>query len=243
MLESKASTLKLILSRDSKFYIPHTFKGYSKYVNVRNTKTRCLLPNCTSGAYGLAMQYMETTDYKKVDLAKANACDWYNNSGWKKSKYPVVGAIGCWSGGKGGKGHVLICRKVKRDKNGNVLDVLSTIESSYYGYSGKDWREGKIYKYNATTGSLTKSGYKWLGWLLCPNITLDPVEKPLAVGDKVKIIAKGNSRKDGKGKVSGGIGYQRYILKIFPGYAFPYQIGNAKGVITGYYKANALSKL
>lgn len=239
MLESEARKLKLDTLRNSKYFIPYTFGGYSKYVNVRNTKTHCLLPNCTSGAFGLAMQYMQTNDYKKVDLPRANAKDWYLNSGWKQSKFPVIGAICCWSNDS--KGHVAVVKDVVRNSNGNVTAV-TTIESSYYSYNKQDWRTGKTYKYNATTGTLTKSGYKFQGYLLCPNVKVDPVDA-LKVGDKVKITAKGNSRKDGKGKASGAVGYTRYILKIFPNYAYPYQVGNAKGTITGYYKAGALKKV
>lgn len=239
MYESQARNLKLDTLRNSKYFIPHTFGGYSKYVNQRDAKTHTLLPNCTGGAFGLAMQYMQTTDYKEVDLPRANAKDWYPNSGWKQSKFPVIGAICCWT--NDGNGHVGVVKDVVRNSNGNVTAV-TIIESSYYSYNKQDWRIGKTYKYNATTGTLTKSGYKFQGYLLCPNIKPDPVDS-LKVGDKVKIIGKGNSRKDGKGKTSGGIGYTRYILKIFPNYAYPYQVGNAKGTITGYYKANALKKV
>ena len=241
MYESEARKLTLDLLRNSKYFIPHTYDGYSKYVNQRDTQTHTLLPNCTGGAFGLAMQYMQTTDYKKVDLPRANAKDWFPNSGWKQSKFPVIGAICCWTNDS--KGHVGVVKDVERNKNGNVTSV-TVIESSYYGYNKKDWRVGKTYKYNANTGTLTKSGYKFQGYLLCPNIKLDPQPiAPFNVGDKVEIIAPGNSRKDGKGKTSKGIGYKRYILKIFPLASYPYQVGNAKGVITGYYRASALKKV
>lgn len=241
MRETQAEQMKLVTTRDSKYFIPHTNGGYSKYVNERNAKTHSLLPNCTSGAYGIAMQFMQTTDYTKVDLAKANAKDWYKYSGWKKSKFPVVGAIACWT--NDAKGHVAVVREVTRNSHGDATAV-KTLESSYYGYNKQNWREGYTYKYNATTGTLTKSGYKFQGYLLCPNIELDPVVKErLQVGDKVEIIGKGNSRKDGKGKTSGGIGFKRQILKIYPTYEFPYQVGNAKGTVTGYYKASALKRL
>lgn len=239
MYESEARKINLITTRDSKYFIPYTKGGYSKYVNVRNTKTNCLLPNCTSGAYGLAMQYMQTTDYKQVDLPRADAKNWYNNSGWKKSKYPVIGAVCCWS--NDGAGHVAVVKDVVRNSNGNVTSV-TTIESSYYSYNKKDWREGKTYKYNANTGTLTKSGYKFQGYLLCPNVKADPVDA-FKVGDRVEIIGKGNSRRDGKGKVCGGIGYKRVILKVFPTAKYPYQVGNEKGTITGYYQASSLKKV
>lgn len=240
MYESEARQLKLVLTRDSKYFIPHTKGGYSKYVNVRNTKTNCLLPNCTSGAYGVSMQYCQTTDYTKVDLPRADAGNWYPNCNWKKSKFPVIGAVCCWKNGS--KGHVGIVVDVVRNANGNATAVV-VLESSYYGYNKLDWREGKTYKYNANTGTLTKSGYTFQGYLLNPNIQLDPKPEGLKVGDKVQITGKGNSRRDGKGKTSGGIGYKRQILKIFPNDKFPYQVGNAKGTITGYYTASALKKI
>lgn len=238
MYESEARKLKLETLRDSKYFIPYTKGGYSKYTNVRNKDS--LLPNCTGGAYGLSMQYLQTKDYKQCTLPRADAGNWYPNCDWEKSKFPVIGAVICWGGN--GKGHVGIVLDVERDKNGNALSV-TVIESSYYSYNKRDWRIGKTYKYNASTGTLTKSNYKFQGYLLNPNIKPDPVADKLKVGDLVQITGKGNSRKDGKGKTSGGVGYKRYILKIFPSYKYPYQIGNAKGTITGYYQANALKKL
>lgn len=241
MYESEARKIKLVLTRDSKFFIPYAKGGYSKYKNERDSKTHRLLPNCTGGAFGIAMQFLGTTDYKKVGLPRAHAKDWYGFADWERSRFPVIGAIACW-GGKG-NGHVGVVVDVKRDSNGNVIAV-EILESSYYSYDEKDWRRGwNTYKYNPNTGTLTKSHYKFLGYLLPPNIKPDPVADKLCKGDKVKIIGKGNSRKDGKGKTSGGIGYTRYILKIYPNYAYPYQVGNAKGTITGYYKANALKKV
>lgn len=238
--ESQARLLKLITAHASKYFIPYSFQGYSKYTNVKDDKTHSLLPNCTGGAFGLALQFMETTDRTKVKLPVANAGDWYKRAGWKKSKFPVIGAIACWS--NKGAGHVAAVIDVKRNSNGNaVKNGVKTLESSAFSYKGKDWREGFTYDYNPNTGTLSKSGYTFQGYLLCPNVEPDPVG--FKVGDKVKIIGKGNSRKDGKGKTSYGIGYKRQILKVFPEDEYPYRVGNAKGTVTGYYKAEALEKL
>ena len=243
MRESKARELRLFLTRDSKYFIPHDKGGYSKYTNERDKKTHTLLPNCTGGAYGVSMQFMETTDYKKVTLPRADAGNWYPNAPaeWKKSKFPVIGAVCCWKNKS--KGHVAIVADVTRNANGDVVGTPTILESSYYGYDKKDWRKGKTYKYNPNTGYLTKSGYSFQGYLLNPNIELDPIKDTLKVGDKVQIIGTGNSRKDGKGKTSKGIGWTRYILKIYPAAKYPYQVGNAKGTITGYYTADALKKV
>lgn len=241
MRESEARKLKLELLRDSKYFIPHTFGGYSRYVNERDKKTHTLLPNCTGGAFGIFEQFMKTKDYNDVPIPRADAGNWYNNCPkLKKSKYPVIGAVACWKNNS--KGHVGIVKDVVRNNNGDATAVV-ILESSYYGYSKKDWREGKTYKYNANTGTLTKSGYSFQGYLLNPNVEPDPKPEGLKVGDKVQITAKGNSRKDGKGKTSGGVGWTRYILKVFPTAKYPYQVGNAKGTITGYYTAAALKKV
>lgn len=240
MYESEARKLKLETLRNSKYFIPHTYGGYNRYVNERDKKTHCLLPNCTSGAFGIFEQYMQTTNYADVPIPRADAKNWYKSCPkLTKSKFPVIGAVCCWT--NSGKGHVAIVKDVVRNSNGNATSVI-TLESSYYGYNKQDWREGKTYKYNANTGYLTKSGYSFQGYLLNPNVKIDPVDS-LKVGDKVEIIGKGNSRKDGKGKTCGGIGWTRYILKIFPNEKYPYQVGSAKGVITGYYKAEALKKV
>lgn len=69
----------------------------------------------------------------------------------------------------------------------------------------------------------------------------------LKVGDKVKIIAKGNAQSSGKGSPAGGVGLNKYITKIHNGTAYPYQIGNKGSTkskdTTGFYKSNALKKI
>lgn len=97
---------------------------------------------------------------------------------------------------------------------------------------------GAKHPYN-TTGDL--------GWMDAADIKLASTPTPtpteeLKVGDKVKIIAKGNSRKDGKGSSSGGIGWTRYILSVNPGQPYPYQVGSKSRITTGYYTAAALKK-
>lgn len=105
---------------------------------------------------------------------------------------------------------------------------------------------GTAHPYN-TTGDL--------GWMNEKDIKkytepAKPATKPSSgfkEGDKVKIIGKGNGQADGKGQVAYGIGYVRYITKIYSKSAYPYQVGNkgkTDGANTlGFYKANALRKL
>lgn len=64
----------------------------------------------------------------------------------------------------------------------------------------------------------------------------------LKVGDSVKIVNYGNAMANGNGRKAYGYGWTRRILKIYDGYAYPYQVGNNSGT-TGFYKADALKKL
>lgn len=103
---------------------------------------------------------------------------------------------------------------------------------------------GKAKPYN-TTGSLG-----WIGEdqikVVIPTPKPDPKPDPkptvLKVGDRVEIIATGNTQTTGKGRVSDGRGYKRTILSIYPGNPYPYQVGSGK-TSTGFYSASALKKL
>ena len=64
----------------------------------------------------------------------------------------------------------------------------------------------------------------------------------MKVGDKVKIIGKGNGDSYGTSNTAYGIGWTREILKIYSGRPYPYRVGNKTGT-TGFYKAEALEKL
>ena len=64
----------------------------------------------------------------------------------------------------------------------------------------------------------------------------------LKVGDKVQIKKTGNANSFGTGRKAYGIGWRRYILRVYPLRAYPYMVGNSSGV-TGFYKAEALKKL
>lgn len=94
------------------------------------------------------------------------------------------------------------------------------------------YAEGTKHPYN-TTGDL--------GWIDESAIEL-ATDYSLKVGDKVKITGTGNAQANGKGRTAYGIGYERFIKKIWTGSAFPYQVGNSSGT-TGFYKAEALKKI
>lgn len=74
-----------------------------------------------------------------------------------------------------------------------------------------------------------------------PTPTPKPVEE-LKVGDKVKIISEGRASSYGDLPIAYGIGWIRYIKKIYSDRPYPYQVGNDSGT-TGFYKKEALKKV
>lgn len=94
---------------------------------------------------------------------------------------------------------------------------------------------------------LTKAGYNYAAVQNTVNQLMSKAKtitytKDLQVGDTVQITAPGNSNAIGNGSKAGGVGWKRKVLHIFPGKAYPYQVGNASGT-TGFYKASALKRV
>ena len=70
-----------------------------------------------------------------------------------------------------------------------------------------------------------------------------PPELMLKVGDAVKIIGTGKASVDGSGNTAYGLGWIRYIQRIYKG-AYPFRVGTRDGRwTTGFYKASALEKV
>ncbi len=162
---------------------------------------------------------------------------------------------------------------VERDTTKNqlktidVMNVRTNIETTspslgivpsgnlYNWYEEKQGKSSKWYAINPEKtqwiAGVNNNGHKYceIYYAESPKPTPVPPEpKPtptteLKVGDKVKIIGTGNGSSMGKANTAYGIGWTRQILKIWNGRPYPYQIGNSKGVTTGFYKASALKKL
>ena len=113
-------------------------------------------------------------------------------------------------------------------------DTLSGIASKY----GTTYQ--KLAEYNRISNpNLIIVGQK----IRIPNSTSSSsIPNTLNVGDRVKIIGKGNGASDGSSNTAGGIGWERQILKIHNGKKYPYQVGNSTGT-TGFYQASALQKI
>lgn len=68
-----------------------------------------------------------------------------------------------------------------------------------------------------------------------------PTEITLRKGDRVIITGTGNGSSNGNANTAYGIGWEREIMNIWEGRAYPYQVGQ-DGVTIGFYKASALRR-
>ncbi len=90
--------------------------------------------------------------------------------------------------------------------------------------------------------SSTKAKYK-INYESNQQSSNNNTDNSLKVGDKVQIIGNyASSSTSTKAVNKKLIGATRYILKIYQGRNYPYQVGNTTGV-SGYFKANSLKKL
>lgn len=209
----------------NKFYIKTTKGGYNRAVMI-DRKTGSVLPNCCGAVHGRWLECTDCTDVSEDKLCVGNAKSYFGHKdNYERGLTPKVGAVICWSGGK--SGHVGFVEKV--DYDGSV-----TVSSSHY--DGARWTTTKIkqpYKYKT---------FDFQGFIYNPRVS-DSDPTALKVGDKVKIISAGNSQANGNGKKAGGLGYIRYINKVYANGVYPYKVGTKEGKTTGYYKACALKKV
>lgn len=180
----------------------------------------------------------------------------YNNNGrWGLgSNYPFRGFIRILKNNPKPEPQTKVVNPVNRDENKNQLKVLVSQlrcrkEPNLKGGIIGLVQVNKYYNYYDTKSA---DGYTWYEisdnqWIANNGkyLTILPKkEKPigLKVGDKVKILKTGNANSAGTGKIAGGIGWTRYIKKIYSGKPYPYQVGDKTGT-TGFYKENALKKI
>lgn len=135
-------------------------------------------------------------------------------------------------------------------KVGDVVRFTGVLYANSYGGGAGASRSGL----KSTITLVNEKGTKpyninnGLGWV--SEDCLEPYTKPakpinreLAIGDKVRIKGVGNGSSYGSGKVAGGIGWTREILNIWGGRAYPYQIGIRNQGTTGFYSASALERV
>lgn len=135
-------------------------------------------------------------------------------------------------------------------KVGDVVTFSGVLYSNSYGGGAGASRSGL----KSTITLVNDKGTKpyninnGLGWVsedcLAPYTEpVKPINRELAIGDKVRIIGTGNGSSYGSSNTAYGIGWEREILNTWGGRAYPYQVG-IKGVgTTGFYAASALNRL
>ena len=223
----------------NKYYIRKLFGGYSPCIaGLPNAigSLKSSLANCVGYAWGrsaeicnnplLKIGYQGVAGSHPVD-----AYNWYkyaNNVGFKTGNKPKLGAVACWRNSSNTSGHVAVVEHIM--PNGCV--VVS--ESSYKGYI---WRETTL------SSTMYKKGLIFQGFIYQNEDFEEETDEELRVGDIVEITGEGNSQANGRGLRARGIGYKRYIYKIYKGYAYPYRVGYMNGVTTGYYMRGALKKV
>lgn len=214
-------------STADKYYIKANAKyGGLNLAMLINANNGSCLPNCCGLVHG---RWLECTNEETTvpdKLCTGNASSYANyNDGYERTGSPRVGDVICFTN------HVAFVEEVHDD--GSI-----TVSSSSYG--GTRFTTKKLKKpYNWSSSN------KFKCFIKNPRIMDNPDEPVYKydIGDKVKILKKGNSRPDGKGKSAGGVGWTRYILAIKKGAEYPYKVGNKLGITTGWYKEEALKQL
>lgn len=253
----------------NKYFIRKSSGGYSTCIQGKPTDANCnVLANCVGYACG-AFNEEHEYGYEKYHL-NCNAENFIERavaSGLSVYKEPVVGGIMVWQKGatlsaSDGAGHVAICTQEIVKGSTEVEDYVVTSDSAYGGKSFL-----RIKRKRGSSGNWgSGTGYKFRGCIAPEGYTPTPKPEPkpepqpeptptpaptpsneLKVGDKVKIIATGNGSSYGTSNKAYGLGWTRYITKIYEGRPFPYQVGN-KGKTdsantTGFYSKSALQKI
>lgn len=153
-------------SATNKYYLKAGKGGYNRAMEI-NSKTHSCIPNCCGEVHGRWLESQKQTDYNKYDkLCTGNAKSYYGKTsdGYKRGQTPKIGAIGCYSGGSSGCGHVLFVEEVY--SNGDFL-------SSNSGYNGSRFFTKKITK---SSGYSFGDKYKLQGFIYPPvDFTLTDV--------------------------------------------------------------------
>lgn len=231
---------KVCPTKKDPYFVREAYGGYSQCIAGNPLKfTGSVLSNCVGYAWGRAAQLegnpkcdigVPSSRLKAGKHNPTSAWAWmmYTN-GRKTGKTPKLGAVAVWKHKtKSNYGHVAVVEEVFADGS------WMSSESAYGGTAFANRRYNK---------NSDRANYKFLGFIyLKVDLSPEPVAK-FPKGTKVQILSTGNSRADGKGKVSKGIGYKRYVLAWDPTKTYPYKIGSKLGIVTGYYKETALKKI
>lgn len=208
------------------------------------------LPNCTTYCYGRIMEQYIQQGYDISNRTASYNPYWWNSSGshfgdaknwygstlniWEKGTKAKLGAIACW-GDNGLGGHVAIVEQINSDGTVNYSE-------SNYG--------GALFNYVRNQSLIVgqrdlRIGGVFQGFIYIP-LDYDSKEDLLFYrrGDYVKIIKYGRASSFGKLPIAKGIGWKRYVLRVFKDRPYPLQIGDIKtGITTGFYKYDGVQLL
>lgn len=230
--------------KDNKYYLRKAAGGVSQCIpGSPEAWTGSTLANCVGYAWGRVAELEEnpkcTIGVPESRVAKSNyaprsAAAWIlSPNGREIGMTPKLGAVACWKHISKNTGHVAVVEKINEDGS------WVSSESGYNAF---------VFANKTYNSHSYLANYKFQGFIY-NVIDFDPEPQPeppkpeeLKVGDKVKIIAPGRATSYGEKPVAYGIGWTRYIKKIYKSRPYPYQVGNKLGT-TGFYKADALEKI
>lgn len=142
-------------SATDKYWLHTSVGGVNSCILIANGS---VLSNCVGYAWGRFYEILGS----KPRLSRRNAEEWYGytEDGYERGQTPRVGAVICWAKGEvgngaDGAGHVAIVEKVNPD---------GSIVTSNSGYGSKRfWTQLHKPPY-------AMSGYKFQGFIYCPNV-------------------------------------------------------------------------
>lgn len=216
-------------SSTNKYYLKAGKGGYNRAMEINSTTHSCL-PNCCGEVHGRWLESQKQTDYNKYDkLCTGNAKSYYaKNDGYKRGSVPKLGAIGCYSGGSSGNGHVLFVEEIY--SNGDFL-------SSNSGYNGTRFFTRKITK---SSGYSFGSNYKFQGFIYPPvDFTDDLIIQPVprdenkdqvkVITDNLRVRKEPSTKSDFRGFVKKDKIYNYYKVEKNEGYTW-YQIDDIQWI-------------
>lgn len=241
--------------RFARFYWDHDLNPYA-------SSSYCMA-NCTAYAYGRAMEIGGPAPL--VAGAYPSAYRWhaYLANGWTAIPYDVrnvepgdILQYGDIYAGNTSQNHVAFVERVQ-------LGQITTSNSNYTSRDTSlslqqicDYFQSSAYlqdRFFHVSNELYAGTPTWI--LKNPNspgptppgpgeteVQYPIAILPLRVGDRVKIIGTGKASVDGSGNTAYGLGWIRYIQRIYKYGEYPFQVGFRTGATTGFYKESALER-
>lgn len=238
--------------RFARFYWDHDLNPYA-------SSSYCMA-NCTTYAYGRALEIGGPAPLQPGVYPSAFRWHAYLANGWTAIPYDPRNVE---------PGDIIQYGDTYKGIAGHHVAFVERVRFGTITLSNSNWEERntslsmqQICDYFQSTEYLrgrffNTSGISWGGTptyiLKNPNNPTPPgpgeteVQYPIAilplrVGDRVKIIGTGKASVDGSGNTAYGLGWIRYIQRIYKYGEYPFQVGFRTGATTGFYKESALER-